>query len=171
MPGSLSHLANRFVDVLLAVPLTPSETEAVRYWLGEALFECFSHQSTADQRHSYHSALSIIAQGPTHSDVVLAALLHDVGKSDSRLGVIARSVVTAMIALRVPLKGRAASYRDHGPIGAALLDSLEAPELAIQYAEFHQGDRPASIPAETWALLKASDHPPKVRAIVSARIR
>ncbi|MEE8375734.1 MAG: hypothetical protein V3S26_05390 [Acidimicrobiia bacterium] len=34
---------------------------------------------TADQRHGYHAALSVISDGRSDSDVIAAALMHDIG--------------------------------------------------------------------------------------------
>ena len=164
MPGSLGHLSRRFFDVLFARPLTVDERAAVGLWLERDLEQVFFEQQGADQRHAYEAALSVMAAMHDASDVVAAALLHDVGKRHSRLGIIGRTVASLLILARLPLTQRMKSYRDHGIIAAAELAELGAPPLAIDYALHHHGDRPASIDAPAWDALLAADEPENARA-------
>lgn len=164
MSGSLSHLTRRFFDVLLARPLTVDEQSAVGVWLARDLEQVFFEQQDADQRHAYEAALSVVASAHNAPEVVAAALLHDVGKRHSRLGIVGRTVASLLILARLPLTERMKSYCDHGIIAAAELAELGAPSLAIDYALHHHGDRPASIEAPVWDVLQAADEPANARA-------
>lgn len=171
MPGSPAHLVQRFVDYLTALPLRPSEHDAVCSWLTPEWADLFFEQNTADQRHAYHAALTVVAAGVTDRDVIAAALLHDVGKRHARLGPIGRSVATVLIALSAPLGERMATYRDHGFIGARELAEIGAPSPAIEFALHHQkAERPAGFDPATWDLLMAADEPPKTSAMLGRRI-
>lgn len=170
MPGSPAHLFRRFFDVAAARPLNASEKGAVSHWLTSETAAVFFAQHVADQRHGYDAALTVIAGGIDDPRVVTAALLHDVGKSHARLGIIGRSVASVLILLRLPLSERLSTYRDHGLIGARELSALGAPSLAIDFALHHHGDRPATIDPMTWDLLVSADQPPKATSSLLSRI-
>ncbi len=125
--------------------------------------EVFFEQMTADQRHGYHAALSVISDGRSDSDVIAAALMHDIGKRHARLGVIGRSVTSIMILLGLPLTRRMLLYKDHGRNGARELARLGAPPLAIEFALHHQGERPHTIENQIWEILISADQAPKAR--------
>lgn len=126
--------------------------------------EVFFEQMTADQRHGHHAALSVISDGRSDSDVIAAALMHDIGKRHARLGVIGRSVTSILMLLRLPLTRRMLLYGDHGEIGARELTRMGAPSLAIEFALHHQGERPQTIESQTWEILISADQAPKARA-------
>jgi hypothetical protein len=164
--GSTAHLAHRFFDVLTARRLDASEVAAIRGWLTPELQALFFAQQMPDQRHAYHAALLVVASGTTESDVVVAALTHDVGKRHARLGVFARSAVSILIRLGVSSGSRLIAYRDHGLIGARELAIAGAPSLAVDFAMHHQRGRPSSIPQPAWDILVAADQPPKAWASI-----
>lgn len=170
MPGSPAHLVQRFFDYLTAPALSRSEVDAVRSWLTPELATLFFAQTTPDQRHAYHAALTVVASGTTDEGVIVAALMHDVGKRHARLGVIGRSVASVLIGLGLPLGERMTAYRDHPIAGARELAAVGAPGLAIDFALHHQGERPATIDPGTWELLMAADQPPKTPAMLRRRI-
>ena len=150
------HLVRRFFEVLLARPLDSAEAETVRSWVGDELFEVFVAQQVADQRHGYRTGLSVARAGH-RTELVAAAALHDVGKRHSWLGPFRRSLATVLMALRVPLRGRWAAYRDHGPLGAVDLERAGASALAVEFARHHQHRRPPEIAPGDWAVLNAAD--------------
>lgn len=164
MPGSLSHLTRRFFDVLRARPLLESEQELVGHWLSEREGSLFFAQSPVDQRHGYAAALTVIASGTDDLVVVRAGLLHDVGKRHARLGVIGRVLASLLILFHVPLRGRIASYRDHGEIAAEELEAIGAEPLVVDFARHHHRSRPGAIDVSTWNLLQKADQPPKTWA-------
>jgi hypothetical protein len=105
-PGSLAHLINRFFDVAFARPLNSSERDKVTQWLTPDTANLFFAQNVADQRHGHHAASLVQGGGGEDGDVIMAALLHDVGKRHARLGILGRSVASVLILLRLPLTVR-----------------------------------------------------------------
>jgi putative nucleotidyltransferase with HDIG domain len=170
MPGSPSHLIRRFFDVLLARPLDQAERAAVEEWLDSSQSEVFFSQPDSDQRHGYHAALVVLSAADADASTVRAALLHDVGKRHSRLGVVGRSVVSVLIRVGLPLPERGRLYRDHGEIAARELGELGCEALVVDFARHHHGERPSGIPLPTWELLQLADQPPKTKETVRARI-
>jgi hypothetical protein len=158
LPGSLGHLSSRFFDVLLSRPLDVAERATVETWLTPALADVFFAQPGADQRHGYEAGLYVIAAG-AEPDVVVAATMHDVGKRQARLGIVARVIASLLIMAGLPLTSRMQLYRDHGMTAAAELAALGAPPLAIDFALHHHSERPPSISPGTWDLLVSADQP------------
>lgn len=113
----------------------------------------------------------MVASGVSDPDVIVAALMHDVGKRHAHLGVIGRIVASILIPLRIlPLSERLTTYRDHAIIGARELAAIGAPGLAIDFALHHQDERPATIDPVVWEELVAADQPPKTSAMLRRRI-
>lgn len=160
-PGSPVHLFRRFFDVALARSLTASERAAVIGWLPAGAAEPFFAQADADQRHGYHAALTLVANGVREPDVLMAALLHDIGKRHARLGLIGRSTASVLILLRLPLTERMRTYRDHGMVAARELAELGVPSLVVDFAMHHHGRRPPTIDPGIWDALVAADQPAK----------
>jgi putative nucleotidyltransferase with HDIG domain len=163
MPGSPGHLSRRFVDVLFSTPLDVAERAAVENWLDSGQAWVFFSQPDTDQRHGFHAALVAIA-GAGETDVIRAALLHDVGKRHARLGVLGRTFATIAIRLGLPLTTRWRLYRDHGETAARELESLGCEGVIVDFARHHHGGRPLDIPTATWNLLQLADQPPKTGA-------
>jgi len=161
LPGSPAHLFRRFFDVASARPLTESERAAVSDWLTAETAEVFFAQDDADQRHGFHAAQTVVAAGAGEGDVVMAALLHDVGKRHARLGLVGRSVASLLILARLPLTERMRTYRDHGIVAARELAGLSVPSLVVDFAMHHHRERPATIGPAIWDVLVASDQPAK----------
>ena len=82
-----------------------------------------------------------------------AALLHDIGKQESRLGVVGRSVASGLAKLGVHPPGRLQLYTSHGPVGANALERLGVEDLVVLYTRHHHGSRPPDVDEEEWALL------------------
>jgi hypothetical protein len=152
------HLAQRFFEVLLAKPLTVEESDLVESWVDPALWVLFTAQQAADQRHGYNAALKVAGAGGS-SELVVAALMHDVGKSRSRLGVLGRTWATVLMALGAPMSGRLSRYRDHGELGAMDLEQVGAPVVAVLFARHHQWERPDGIGPDDWSKLIWADEP------------
>lgn len=170
MPGSPAHLIARFFDVASAQPLSPSEREALVQWLSPETADIFFAQGVADQRHGYHAALTVVAAGVRDRDVVMAALLHDVGKRHSRLGIVGRSVASLLILFGLPLTDRMQAYRDHGMVAARELAPLSVPSLVVDFAIHHHGERPPTIDTAHWDVLIAADQAAKPWSGRSRRI-
>lgn len=168
MPGSFGHLTRRFFEVLTARGLSEEEMTLVVSTLDESLARVFFRQSDADQRHGYQAGMVVLELGGD-SDEMVAALMHDVGKRHSALGIIGRSVASVLVKLGLPLTQRMIAYRDHGPAAAHELARLGAPQVAIDFAMHHHAGRPESLDADTWRLLQKADQP-KAAKTLKARI-
>jgi putative nucleotidyltransferase with HDIG domain len=170
VPGSPSHLAARFFDVLSAKPLSGHEVAEVEKWLTASEIEVFMAQPRPDRRHGFHASRVVLDKGIEDESVVRAALLHDVGKRHARLGVMGRTIASLMIVLHLPLPRRFALYRDHGSIGAAELAGLGCESLIVDFARSHHGDRPTGIEPGVWEVLQLADQPPKTGPFPPPRI-
>jgi len=156
--GSWSHLIGRFFRVLAAGPLTDEECREVESWLDrEEEADIYRRQSVADQRHGLEAARRVAAVRGDRRDLVRAALLHDVGKRWSNLGVIERSLASLFTKLRLPVRGSWRRYLDHGLLGAEELSRLDSGTMVVDFARHHHGLRPMTIPPDEWDLLKSVD--------------
>lgn len=125
--------------------------------LDEPLAAIFWAQPVVDQRHALDAAHTVLQAMPGNTGAARAALLHDVGKRHSRLGIAGRIVATVLALLRLPAPGRLAVYLDHARLGAAELAAAGAGELEVAYARHQDGDRPPAISPAVWRVLKAAD--------------
>lgn len=161
MPGSPVHLFSRFFDVVLARSLTEEETTNIRRWLTPPLAAIFFLQATADQRHGYEAGCYVAESERNDSELLVAAVMHDIGKRRSDLGVIGRVIASVLIKLRLPLTRRMQSYRDHGQLGAEELEQAGASQMVVEFARWHHGDRPEGFNQAMWDVLVEADQPPK----------
>ena len=111
------HLVRRFFTSL-SKRLPPTKDIA---WVDETLianeFELWNRMRPHDQRHSIEVALRYAELNPAFTrDQVAAALLHDIGKVESALGVMGRVIAT--IVGPKGLKFR--TYHEHELIGLNL---------------------------------------------------
>ena len=156
--GSWSHLIGRFFAVLAAGPMTDEECREVESWLdreGEA--DMYWEQPVADQRHGLEAARATAAACPDRRDLIRAALLHDVGKRRSKLGVVGRSSASLFAKLRLPVRGSWRQYLDHGRLGAEELALLGSGEIIVEFTRHHHARRPATIAPVDWEVLKSAD--------------
>jgi hypothetical protein len=111
------HLIRRFVTSL-SRRMPPAIDVA---WVNEKLleneFELWCRMKPHDQRHSVEVARRFSELHPTFSrDEVAAALLHDIGKVESELGIMGRVIATVV----GPVGTRFRLYHDHESIGLNL---------------------------------------------------
>jgi hypothetical protein len=111
------HLIRRFVTSL-SRRMPPAIDVA---WVNEKLleneFELWCRMKPHDQRHSVEVARRFSELHPTFSrDEVAAALLHDIGKVESELGIMGRVVAT----IAGPKGEKFRRYHDHELIGLNL---------------------------------------------------
>lgn len=148
-----AHLVVRFFGAF--APFGPSRDE--RAWVDEILTTperaVFARLGRADQREGIAVARRVrraLAPSPHADDpsVLAAALLHDVGKSDARLGPVGRAMATLAGALAGheiadawTVKGgiarRFGLYLRHGEVGAGILRVAGARESAAAWAAVH----------------------------------
>ena len=122
------HLVRRFRGAIsTAPPSAADDAWAVRQLTAteSALWWQMMHQ---DRRHSVMVARRFVERVPdAPRAAVAAALLHDVGKSESRLGVWAR-VATTIVG---PRTSRWRSYHDHERVGVAMLREAASDPLTL----------------------------------------
>jgi hypothetical protein len=172
--GSASHLARRFAGSLWPGGPSPSDEAWARSFLNDGEQALWIRMTGPDRRHAVAVARRLaVAAGDMAATSELAAtcglaatpaaLLHDVGKVESRLGTFGRAVVTlAAITLgrdRLARNhGRMGRYLRHDAIGADLLERVGSDQLTITWAREHH------LPPERWTVppglgsaLKAAD--------------
>jgi hypothetical protein len=155
--GRVAHLARRFFGHLRARPLSPVEQDRVAAVLEPETAHLFFRQAAPDQRHALEVAQRVSSARPDDREAFVAALVHDVGKAESAIGPVARSMATVIAALRLPLPDAWRRYRDHGALGAAALEAVGAPALAVAFARYHPGPPPPGVDPATWADLAHAD--------------
>ena len=168
------HYARRFFSSLSRRPPDAADEQWVETLLPRAELLLFRRLSNPDRRHLIHSARMVERTLGRDADPVWirAALLHDVGKFDSHLGVFGRVAATVLAAAlgdeRVGAwastggrKGRIGSYQRHGEIGAAEIRAAGGPPEAAVWSELHHHPDQfahASISPEMLTILDAADH-------------
>jgi putative nucleotidyltransferase with HDIG domain len=90
------HRAWQFIQALTARPLTAAEQGEVAEVLSPRQQALFRQMSSSDQRHSLKVMRTVIAMGTTIRDLLVAALLHDVGKSRHQLYLWERVMVVVI---------------------------------------------------------------------------
>ncbi len=147
------HLIKRFFGFLVAEPLDPHEQRFVAQALDPMLLRLFASQRVADQRHAYLVASRVAAR----PHLVEAALLHDIGKTTTRLGAIGRSLATLWAFTSLPIWGDWLRYVDHGRIGADVLERAGADNLTVAFARYHPGPPPDRFDPADWEALERAD--------------
>jgi len=107
----------RFLTSLSRRALSVEQLAWVRKHLLEEEFSLWTKMTLSDQRHSLVVAQRFVTLKPdAQREHVAAALLHDVGKIESHVGIMMRVVAT----LIGPRTERLQAYHDHETIGLAL---------------------------------------------------
>lgn len=146
---------------LFPMPLTEEDYAEVVRWLPASAMPLFMSMSTADRQHSLRVCRGLRWRGCDDTDMLAAALLHDVGKAGGRVPfwtrpaiVIGRRVapnVLAKLALYpddqiVPRWRRSLGFAWwHAEVGARLAAAIGLSERAVLYIRtHHQPDGPAA---------------------------
>lgn len=126
--------------------LTPVDLSLAEQTLSPAEFAMWSAMQSADKAHSVTVLRRFVEIRPTATkSEKCAALLHDVGKSASRLSTLGRIIATC-VGGRTP---RMRMYVSHEAIGARMLEGISN-QLTISLVN---GDGPA----ESQRALRAAD--------------
>ena len=149
------HLVTRFFGVVMSTRLGPNAQYEIAALLNATEADLFWRQQPIDQRHSFQVAQRVAATVGANREAMAAALLHDVGKAQSNVGPIGRSLATVLDALHLPLPDRWRRYRDHGALGAAELERIGASRLAVSFA---RGDRGTDQDPVLWQALVDADN-------------
>ena len=153
----LIHLAKRFSETLWSHPLGPAEQAETSMWLGERESALFWAQPPIDQRHALAAARIVASHGPHRRDLIRAALLHDIGKRHSRLGVPGRVTAATLELLHIPAPGRLGVYLRHDLLGGEELGELGVEPIVVSFAAGHHGTCPPDVDPDDWALLARAD--------------
>lgn len=121
MSASPLHLVRRALSSWSNHPLRDEERRVASSWLTSRELEIWNSMQPRDCRHSIivQQRFAELCPGASRAEHA-AALLHDVGKIESRLGWWMRIVATVV----GPRGARFRSYHDHEKIGADLLRGL-----------------------------------------------
>lgn len=123
----------------------------VKAHLSAAQMALFKDMHRIDQRHSLDVFHTLYGAGYRDPVLLQAALLHDVGKSASRITILHR-VVVVLMKKAVPgwLEGLVqdgggwkhglAVYASHAAISARLVQEVSSPEVVFLIAEHHNSD-------------------------------
>jgi hypothetical protein len=174
--GSIGHLARRFAGSLWPGGPGPAGEAWARRWLNAGEVGLWARLPGPDRRHAVAVAHRVAAAlgdsdgAGVSSPVLAAALLHDVGKVECRLGTFRRVGVTLLAGGlgRERVAGwsdrpagwrrRAGQYVRHDVIGRDLLEAAGSDPLTSAWAREHH------LPSHRWsvdnslaAVLKAAD--------------
>lgn len=138
---------------LTARSLTAQQTEAVRAVLNPAEFDLFQRFSHNDQQHSWRVMRLLQSADQQDAALLKAALLHDIGKTRVRLGVVDRCVAV-LGSLLLPRKSKVwgqtltadnAGWRrpfvakqQHPEWGAEMVSELGGSSLLVELIGRHQ---------------------------------
>ena len=157
------HLARRLFASLRPFEPSARDEALARGSLDEQALDLWLQQAPGDRRHSAAVAREVArAAGdePVPEWVITAALLHDVGKVDTGLGVVGRVVAGVLKLVRVGrFPGRVGRYLRYPEVGAAMLADAGCDPRAVAWAaEHHRPARQRTAPARWADRLAAADH-------------
>jgi putative nucleotidyltransferase with HDIG domain len=167
--GEAGHLARRFWWTLRATPPSAEDDAWACAQLAPAQAALWRAQHGLDRRHTVAVARRVLdaaasadvaAAGGPPSWLVEAALLHDVGKAEARLGVAGRTVATVLELVGVrTAPGAVGRYLRYTERGAELLSGSGArPEVVAWAREHHEPPTRWTLDPRWAGLLAAADH-------------
>ncbi|MEP7202145.1 MAG: hypothetical protein ABI894_06020 [Ilumatobacteraceae bacterium] len=124
----LGHLARRFISSWSRREPDVADTAWVDSQLLEGESRLWHRMSAADRRHSIAVARRFDANGAWSRDEIAGALLHDIGKLESGLGTISRTVATIV----GPRTERFRRYHAHESLGADMLAAAGSSEVTVE---------------------------------------
>ena len=169
MSGRLGHLARRFfVSLRGRAPVEVDLRWALSH-LTEAERSLWERMTATDQAHAIEVARAVADQH-SESPIVVAALLHDIGKIEAQAGVLTRVAATLLGPVVSDHRARGwASGRGYlatlgrqltyEAIGPALLADAGSHRLVVQWAaEHHQPESRWTIDRDVGRVLQAADN-------------
>lgn len=166
------HLAKRFLGSLRPGGPNAADRAWVAGVLGERELALWNRMYGPDRRHSVQVARDVERRlgHQATAPVLAAALLHDVGKIDSRLRTYGRVVATLTVKIvglddvvawrrARGIHRRIALYALHPQLGAELLSMAGSDPLTIAWAREHHDPRDTwTVPLELADVLDACDN-------------
>jgi hypothetical protein len=171
--GGPGHLVRRATSTLFRRRTSPDDAAWATSQLSEAERRLFDRMTPADQAHSVRVARRVDAAvgDEDGADVaVIAALLHDVGKGEARLGIYGRVVATLCDPFaddqlaqawsqRSGITRRIGLYLRYPKLGAESLQLAGSSPLVVAWsAEHHEPEESWTVPVEFGRLLQAADY-------------
>lgn len=125
----LRHLVSRFFGAVSGAQPSLEDLTEVELLLLDSEFLLWRKLPTMDQRHSIAVLRRFLSLRPSATQPEMrAALLHDIGKIQSNLGVLGRVVATL-----VGRRGeRFTAYHDHEKIGSEMLQHINSDLVTIR---------------------------------------
>ncbi len=169
--ASTGHLVKRFVFSLRPGGPSATDTEWILQQLLPSEVPLWARMSGPDRRHAaavarrVERALGVEATRP----VLAAALLHDLGKTESALRTYGRVVATLSAKLAGPeaatiwrqqrgIARKVGLYMHHDRLGGDLLEMAGSDPLTVTWArEHHQDESSWTLAPHITAALKAAD--------------
>ncbi len=123
------HLVSRFFGAISGAQPSPEDLTEVESLLLDGEFQLWQKLPMMDQRHSIAvlRRFTTLRPGATRPEL-RAALLHDIGKIESNLGVLGR-VVATLVGHR---GARFTAYHDHEKIGSQMLQKINSDSVTIR---------------------------------------
>jgi hypothetical protein len=155
----IRHLVRRTLVSLRGREPSAGDDAWARSLLSPAEADLWEQMTPVDRAHAVEVARAVEQAGPP---VVVAGLLHDVGKVESSLGVPGR-VVATLVRPVVPVSwrprlGAVGRHLDYEERGARLLAAAGSDPFVVAWArEHHLPPGRWSVDAEVGALLRAAD--------------
>jgi hypothetical protein len=123
------HLVSRFFGAISGAQPSPEDLTEVESLLLDVEFQLWQKLPMMDQRHSIAVLRRFTTLRPDATRPELrAALLHDIGKIESNLGVLGR-VVATLVGRR---GARFTAYHDHEKIGSQMLQNINSDLVTIR---------------------------------------
>ena len=132
--------------------LSREQLTHVESWLTLPLFELFCRLTPSEQYHAYRVRQTLVAGGQTNPDLLIAALLHDVGKSKMPLAIWQRVLIVLGFKFAPSRALRWGTGPDpssawarpfvvavhHPELGAEMVKAAGGTELAVELIRRHQ---------------------------------
>lgn len=149
----------------LTATMQPEDWSLVFRWLSPAERPLFTRMQRPDQLHSVRVARWLLAEGEADQHLLKAALLHDIGKSRCRIGIVHRTldvllggVLRSFPTLFSGLPGESRWWMpfyvaaNHPRLGASLLAEAGCDERVWRLVELHERDphQVGHIPDGQW---------------------
>ena len=155
----------QFWQIVRARPLTEEATIEIQQILTAAQFELFQQFDWNDQWHSYRVMEMLQTAGHNDPDLLVAALLHDVGKTKVKISIWHRSLIVLAYALSSDTidnwgQGEAVGWKrpfvvkaKHPDWGADMVEVAGATPQALSLIRRHQDCLQTAVTEEDELLL------------------